>query len=79
MISFVLMGVGTSVSGTKSPSRLWLTGAKSLDRICKRLLLEWPALTAAIQAAQLLRVNDSQATLHIKSPNQTGPGLSRVC
>jgi hypothetical protein len=33
-------GVGTSVSGRKSPSRLWLTGAKSLDRICKRRLLE---------------------------------------
>ena len=35
-------GVGTSVSGRKSPSRLWLTGAKSLDRICKRRLLEQP-------------------------------------
>src|ERR1700722_16346855 len=29
-----------------------------------------PALTAAIQPAQLLRVNDSHTTTHMKSPNR---------
>ena len=40
-------GVGTSVSGRKNPSRLWLTGAKSLDRICKATAPGVAGLTAA--------------------------------
>src|SRR4029077_10554963 len=48
------------------PDRI-LTGAKSRT-VHKRWHLEKPALTAAIQAGEHLRVNDSHATLHIKKP-----------
>jgi hypothetical protein len=42
-------------------------GAKSRT-VRKRRLLEQPALTAPIQAVEPLRVNDSYATVHMKSP-----------
>ena len=52
----------------KSPSRTGNGRGKSFSER-KRQLLE-AALTGAIQAGRLLRVNDSQATVHIKSPSQ---------
>jgi hypothetical protein len=34
-------------------------------------------LTSPIQARGLKRVNYCEATIHMKSPSQTGPGLSQ--
>jgi hypothetical protein len=56
------VGTGT---GEKAPVGFWLTGAKSMDRICKRAA---PGVARAWQLQFMREIDDR----HMKNPGRTG-------